>query len=61
MQSVIYVLENVKHLSFAKKTSTVAVKLWARLIYAAGLAEILEPGRGIDYMRWWGYTGGDGS
>ena len=54
MQSVIYVLENVKHLSFAKKTSTVAVKLWARLIYAAGLAEILEPGRGIDYMWWWG-------
>ena len=54
MQSIIYVFENVKHLSFAKKTSTVAVKLWARLIYAASLAEILEPGRGIDYMSWWG-------
>ena len=48
MQSFIYVFENMKHLAFAKKTSTVAVKLWARLIYAAGLAEILEPGRGIN-------------
>ena len=53
MQSFIYVFENMKHLAFAKKTSTVAVKLWARLIYAAGLAEILKPGRGIDYMWWW--------